>query len=229
MNKPVIIAVVVIVLAAGGFFGYQSMQQSTPSSNTNTTSESGDTNESQRTITKSSIAALIAAGGDVTCTFERDTDTGTQWGTVYVADANMRGDFTATEASGSNTMHVIRDDEWQYAWGGPLAAQQGVKMAITAADANANTNQQGSFDTNEDIDFSCQPWNADTTLFTPPADVTFQTMGDMMLGTGANTADSSDTTNDSPSAETPTNPNCSMCNQVPAGDSRDQCLAALGC
>jgi len=129
---------------------------------------------------------MLQSGQTVKCTYNLTTDKATQEGTVYTANGQTRMDITmAFSAEGRETTtasHIITTGQYQYLWGD--ASPKGTKIKMTPEDVEKMKNQaqdqsdvanrsQG-IDWNQKMDFSCQPWQADQSVFQPPSTVQFE-------------------------------------------------------
>lgn len=237
MNQTsIIIAIVALLAIGGGYVVYTGMNSSTEL--TPQTNERVDVElEGDSEISNSTFRALLAAGRSVKCTFEQAIEDGMQTGTVYLASGRMRGEFTVSgSAQGDYTMHTIKDGDWMYSWGGPMGEKQGIKMQATSeaqgsVAANTNTESKQNIDLDKEMDFSCSAWRADTRVFDIPSDVTFQDFSAVMPGALDINFNANSNLNVNVNTNSSVTPqvNCAVCNQVPEGASRDQCLQALGC
>lgn len=182
------------------------------------------------------FAQLMALGKNYTCTFDStDEDAGSRTsGTVYVAESGdkLNGVFTMhSETETEKQMYVIRDGEYNYMWSSDM--EQGYKVKINPEDDQLfagqtdDSDESTSFDENQQVDFHCRPWSVDNSMFVPPSTVQFMDMSAhmqmMMDQSSTQTAPQTTTAPEAGSA------NCGMCDQVPAGAARSQCLTALGC
>ena len=155
------------------------------------------------------MAGLIASGQSVACNFQKQDASGSQSGTVYVAQNKMRGEFNVSDPSSGNfLMHMINDGEYSYSWGGPFGENQGMKMKASAGQGASR--RQGP-DLQEEMEFDCQPWTADAVQFTIPSNVQFMEMG----GT--------------PGIPDMRQLQCAACDGMTEGPERQQCQQALGC
>lgn len=154
-------------------------------------------------------------GKDVTCTFTRNDEAGTMNGTVFVArDGRMRGEFQMENPQfGSITMQVIRDGAYGYTWGFP-SDTQGTKVELDDSGKPVKENDKAGID--DPMEYRCAPWRVDVSKFVPPASVQFQDLSVQMRQI-------EDAMGDIQAKQ------CGACDQVPAGASRDQCRASLGC
>ena len=130
----------------------------------------------------SSFTRLMAAGQSVECSFEKKD--GSQKGTMYVAGEKLRGEFLMKEGGSEYTMHMIRDTEKMYTWGGPMGEGQGMIMPVSMQGRSPMGGPQTA-NMDEEMDFTCKPWSADAGQFQPPSDVTFQDLGALMSGLAA--------------------------------------------
>ena len=128
----------------------------------------------------STFSKLMAAGKSVQCDFQKKD--GSQKGTIYVSEAMMRGDFQVKQGATEYPMHMIRDPQNMYTWGGPMG--EGMGMVMPAAMGQSGSPMAGSQSNNMDevMDFTCQDWTADPSKFETPPDVTFQDLSQFMSG-----------------------------------------------
>jgi hypothetical protein len=247
MNNK-IIAVIVVLLLVVGVGGYVLMkkapsQMGVPQLGQSQTSAP----QASSGTTQSTLRSLLAGGGSVKCSFT-NTASGTngETGTIYVSGGKMRGDFQTTENGTVMGSHMINDSQYTYTWNDQ--SKQGYKFAIpspqpaasstttepssTPTSTNSTSGQGPNMD--QPMNYSCQAWATDTSVFTPPADVTFSSFTMQNLPTGAGSAAPSAGTNAngtnasgapamSPSAE------CGLCQNYPAGAQRNACLTQLHC
>ncbi len=174
----------------------------------------------------SSFAELVRLGKSYHCTFDTTDDAGNATsGEVYVAQSGdkVNGDFELTQADGvTHQANVIRDGEYNYIWS--TMFDQGFKSKIVSEDdsffsSSEKSGDQVGFDEDADVDFDCSPWRVDNAMFVPPAEIKFADFSAQMEVH----LDAAEEAQDKMKAS------CSVCDQAPAGASRDQCLQALGC
>ncbi len=84
-------------------------------------------------------------------------------GTMYVADAKMRANFTTTS--------MIDDGSYLYVW--TKGATKGLQLSAVSSVSGSAIASNGGFDTANPFSFSCSNWATDATVFTPPTSVTF--------------------------------------------------------
>jgi hypothetical protein len=209
MGKGVIIALVVGALILAGVGGYFAMNRSGDTSD-DLNSATGESTKQSRTLRE-----LLGLGSNQQCSF-KDTETISE-GVMYIAGERVRGDFTTEFEEKRIGSHMISDGENVYIWVDNEA--QGFKMPLSSLDDLSDENgvfDRDTYDIDKEVDYECRGWVVDETKFSLPSGVNFQDISAIMnnpLGTGPS-LDSLD---------------CSMCDSVPAGEARDQCLSVLGC
>jgi hypothetical protein len=201
------------VLAVGAYlFTRQPNSVTNTSQTTDSMVETSDANSFSGTFSD-----LLARGQSYTCTFsESDNDGNTTKGNVYVAAGGDRfnGEFELVQPTGTLQSYIIRDGEYNYIW--TAGQSEGIKTKINPEDASLfGDSEETPVDENEPVDFDCAPWTVDNSKFVPPANVSF--------------IDFSDTMAEMENVMEENEIDCSVCDQIPAGESRDQCLQSLGC
>ncbi|HCR81070.1 MAG: hypothetical protein UY13_C0002G0095 [Candidatus Pacebacteria bacterium GW2011_GWB1_47_8] len=214
MNKNLLLLGGLIVAGAIGAFLFlkKPTLPGTPSSGTQTMS--------------ASMAQLLGMGKDYMCTFDTTDEAGLHTtGTVYVAaqGRKMHGDFMMTQADGTQMQtFVMSDGEYSYIWS--AAQAQGMKMKLDPEDDQLIPQSQGeaeqaALDQDQPVDFNCQPWRPDNSKFVPPSNVEFTDFSAQMEMMQKQTE----------MMQEDSGANCAVCDQMPAGEARTQCLASLGC
>ena len=235
MNKTTIgiIVGVLIILGIGGFVISRS---NTPALNQPSGVSSLPTSDQAATSSgEMSLKALAAAGRPVSCTFaDKGTDSEST-GTVFVANGKVRADFNSTtSAGGQNTIqgHMISDGQFSYVW--TSLSTTGLKMSATGT-AGQSSNSGASIDQDKKLNYTCQPWPADSSQFDLPKGITFS---ELTLPTGlvpppvnaeGNAGASNSATGGASGATDVKAQACSACDLIPAGTSRDQCKKNYGC
>lgn len=165
MNTKVIgIIVAIVVIAAGVWYFTQNKGESGETKNESLSTDAEEQLEKENT----SIKELMARGRDVVCTYD-SADTGR--GTIYASSGRARGDFEVKTDGKTSMGHMISDETTGYFW---MEGQtSGMKMMMNKTDQSSSTSNQG-VDPNKNYDFSCDPWRADASVFTPPTNVQFQ-------------------------------------------------------
>lgn len=189
--------------------------------------QSANPQASQSSTQNKSLFDLLSMAGSQKCTFSDSNSSGT----VYISDGKMRGDFQSQNEGKSGVSHMLNDGSYVYIW--TDGQQNGYKMSlavvkqqqaqITESPSNGGSQAQPSQAVNmqQKSNYSCDPWSADSSMFTVPTNVTFTDYSSMMQGAGASTQQGSQVKGSAAI--------CAQCNQAPAGSARNQCLAALHC
>jgi hypothetical protein len=177
------------------------------------------TTQTQNTTLKN----LIAMGGSNKCTFSSSTQNSQSDGVVYIANGQMRGDFTSVAAGKTIQSHMIVKDNTSYIWSDTAA--QGFKMSFDAMATQNDANPQASVDPNAQVAYSCSSWGTDANMFVLPTNITFQDMSSLIpKGTsGANGTVQTGTSAQGVSAQ------CGACDAAPDAATKAQCRAALHC
>jgi hypothetical protein len=219
MNKKtgiVIAVVILLLLLLGGGVFLMTKKSQTPTTKTEQPAAQNTTPETAQGTLKS----LLANGKSVKCSFDNSaSDSAKSSGTVYVASGKMRGDFQVTSAETTTVSHMIVDSQNSYLW--TDNSKQGFKFAVNQQEPTGTTSgtsggSQGP-DINQTVNYSCQDWSPDNSMFNLPSDITFSafTVPTVPVVTGASTGNTSS--------------QCAVCDNIPAGTARDTCKAQLNC
>ncbi len=214
-NTLIIVAIALVLLLGGGAFMMMNKSASTDGTGSNTSGFKSTTGGSN-TASKS-LKDLIMGGVAQKCTFSASGTTGES----YVSGGKMRSDYSTTAGGNTVAGHMIVDGTTSYMW---MDGQQtGYKMTYDVNEADVpeapeGQGQQG-LDVNQMMDYTCTPWVANGSMFSPPADVTFTDFSAMMPSAGTGTAPAAG--NAMPNA-------CAACDSL-SGESKTQCLTALNC
>lgn len=212
MNQKMMIGIIIVVVLIIGAVAFIMTKQPANGPGTSTVDES------------QSLASLLA-GGSQQCDFDYLVGETQSQGTMYIANGMARGDFSAAAQGRTIVSHMIIRDEMMYTWQDGVST--GVKLSTAAGTTDdSQADAQQPFDVDQALDYDCRSWSADSAQFELPTDVTFTDFSAIVGGNaGADAALPADDAGDG--AATPSQ--CAACDQVPAGESRDACLATLGC
>ena len=83
----------------------------------------------------------------------------------------MRGNFTSTINGILTNTSMIHDGEYLYAW--TSGASKGLKLPAASSVSGSAIASNGGFDLSTDLSFACNPWTENTSVFTPPASISF--------------------------------------------------------
>ena len=128
---------------------------------------------------------LLGLNEDITCDFEYvspDTNAAVA-GTVNIAAGNIRADFEMEQAGEVYQSHLIQTDQMIYTW---TESSQGTFAFASSLEAEAQTANGGSptvdrsLNMSQSVDYDCQPWGSDDSLFVPPSDIEFQSQAELL-------------------------------------------------
>ena len=191
MGLQKIVVLCVVVLAAGvGWYLYTHEQDTVTRESVSEVPGGADTN---KTVEKDeplsglgSFAELIALGRNISCDFSyvsADTN-GAVAGTVYIAGEKMRGDFDMEQAGQLFESHMIDDGEFAYTWTvssqGTFAFKSPVMDSEASEEAESSVPPSRAVDMDHEVEYDCQTWRVDESMFIPPSDVEFVSP-DMMM------------------------------------------------
>lgn len=224
MKKPAIwIILGVIVVALIIYFATMSGDNST-SNQTVDSNQTQNTNEQaqmEASSTPASLKELMARSSSTRCEFSASEDSNNSSGVVYAANGKARVDFSSTTNDKTTSGHMIMDNEMAYTWIDGQA--KGFKVSTaTAMSAQPNQPNEKQFDPEKKLDYRCENWSGDSTIFTVPANIEFTDINAMMPSAQGGVQGSMTPSTPTQSAQ------CAACDQAPEA-SRAQCRAALGC
>lgn len=183
MNKKLLAIIIAVVLIGGGVAAYMLTREkaSDESGASIRSSLSESDNDGLVDEAVGSIRSLFNAGKSQVCTYSN----GEESGTLYITDGNLRADMTSTNpehpASG-----MIMTKEKQYFWDATTKEGYITQFSPDQNETTDTTNGETEYQSEDtqDIDheynYSCQKWNVDGSLFTPPADIQFTDMAALM-------------------------------------------------
>lgn len=123
------------------------------------------------------FADLTKRGGDWVCTVDHSTVVSETDGQVYISGKNIRGEFSVDAPYvGNVSINMIADGSDVYTWSSMMA--QGVKAPQSSIDKDdTDTQTSGQFvDSNQVLNYDCQPWARDDSKFAIPA-ISFMEVG----------------------------------------------------
>lgn len=177
-NKKVVLIIVGIAIVAVG--AYFLLARKSP------TSPSSPNNESEEmTEVKGSIKGLLSKGKSQKCVFENESGSGTLY---FSSTGKMRGDFDATVDEKPTKTHMIVDGTTSYIW--VEGEKMGFKTVFDTSDMDVDTSdlettvQSGSIDADTEANYKCGLWITDTSKFSPPSEVDFQSFETMYTSGG---------------------------------------------
>lgn len=226
--KNLLIIGTVVVLALSGSWYLWSMQNTTSEDLQNTMSPPidplntpADETSDTTTDSKNTFANLFGSGKSQSCNYSYESDDGQVLsGTVYVDSDKMRSDYEMLQADETIKGSMIQNDGYMYIWASNMPEGIKIKYDIEAAleDAKNNndvnpTQNPAPIDPNMEMDFDCDNWNPDDSVFTPPSSVTFRDVSAMMQNIPTNLNEGN---------------NCAICDSL-QGENKTTCLEQLKC
>lgn len=250
MNKYIIPAVATsfLIIVVGGFAYWQNNQSSSSQLGSGVTSDLVQNNDKDSSFMNLKMTDLLNTEMSYHCTFSSQTDPqNASSGEIYVAQKGqkMRGSFMTKMSDEPDVEgNILRDGQYQYIW--QTGENEGMKLLITESDndifsidnddENDDFNQMedetfedDSVDESADMNFSCLPWKVDEAMFSIPSDINFVDFQAQMDELNSSLPVFNDELiNDFGTDEEPSD-TCAICDQVPAGQAKQECMSALGC
>ncbi len=170
---------------------------------------------------KGSLKNLLALGGSQKCAYTVTENGITSSATIYLSGEKMRVDSQTTTNGKIENARMLFANKIMYVWGDGMP--QGIKMPIPDANTPTPQNTQGTVqmvDLDKEMNYSCSPWSADASYFTPPTSVKFMDISQMInqavpTGSGSGAGDVQAM-------------QCGACDSLSEPD-KTQCRQALGC
>lgn len=206
MNKGIIISIVIGILAVTGVGAAAIATRQNVSTSTEVTTETETSPSPESTAQKKTLKDLMGMNNQQ-CTI---TLAGNHTGEFYISSGKVRGNFAIVAGGQSIGTHIIVNSEAMYMWvdGQSTGYKTDINAMATPATGAANT----SVDLNQEVEYSCEPWNVDASFFVLPSSITFTSMSALMpSGNATNKA-----------------AQCAACDQAPES-ARAACKTALSC
>ena len=222
MKKTVLLAASIVLLAAG--CGKASPTTSTAPSSSVQTNTAAQTTDTQPTQGQGTFKDLMAMGTSQQCDADFTSGQTSSHGTIYLASGKMRGDFSSQNQGNTIQSHMIVKDQTVYNWTEGAGMDMAFKTPVATSTASQGASQSQGANVDQQVNYSCQSWTEDDSMFDLPAGVTFSDQASMMQNMMPTPAPSKTPTKTAPSSQN----ECSVCNEVPAG-AKAQCMAAYSC
>ena len=209
--------IIILLIIVGAFFLTKKSAVQTPvtqnQTQTQATEKSPASTNNSQTI-ESSLKDLLTGGKSVACTYSNKLESATINGKVYVANGKMRGDFeTTTSDKVAVKGHMVVDAQTSYVW--TDMSNQGMKVSLNNLPKPTGT-KSNTPDINQKMNYTCENWNADASVFALPSNITFREITiPSVPSIGAAAGDLSS--------------QCGVCNNVPAGPGREACRTQFSC
>jgi len=110
------------------------------------------------------------------CTFMKDDGASTINGALRIAEGKVRGDFDiklSDKDGGSFASHLIIKDDVSYSWTSIQPIGWKTEVAKSAEGGESQSDQAQLVGINDKAAYTCNPWNANLTVFDLPSGITF--------------------------------------------------------
>ena len=133
--------------------------------------------KSEPTKSSGKLTALLGQKKNLRCTFAQVTPAGKSSSVFYTDGTNILIQSTMDEDSNIETNMLLKGKQY-YVWNKP--ENKGIKMVIEETPEVSTQTAQGPLETLEDVEFKCEDWKLDATIFEAPSDVEFfETQGEL--------------------------------------------------
>ncbi len=167
--KTILSVLLAVVVVVGGYFALRTAPQTA-----NAPVESSDNANK-----KMAFADFMKSGGTYKCTVNQSVNGVDTKGTTYLDNGMIRGEFSNKIQGYNIDVTFIVREGFTYTWTSmmPNTGFKSKVMMGSTSGSNAGTSGSYSFNAEQIGDYDCQPWNADTSMFTIPANITFTSTG----------------------------------------------------
>ncbi|HUY62797.1 MAG TPA: hypothetical protein VMV50_03380 [Candidatus Paceibacterota bacterium] len=120
----------------------------------------------------SSLNYLIGLKQNLQCSVYTVGTTPYRTGAVYIANGELRADFTTTVSGQTLKSSMINDGTYLYVW--MEAGTYGTKVLAASSVSGSVMASHGGVDPTTNVNFACNSWTPETSVFMPPSNITFQ-------------------------------------------------------
>jgi hypothetical protein len=184
LQKIVVLCLIGIIIICGGWY---LLSQDEDGADT-TERELSDADE-EVLSGQGSIRDLFGMGRNIRCEYTyNEIETGMRGsGVSYIAGQRLRVDSDLVQDGQTFESHVINDGENLWTWTQTNEGMFAFVTNVDETDTNFETydsdtpSVEGNANTLEDdVEYSCRPWNVDASIFVPPSDIEFSNPTQMM-------------------------------------------------
>lgn len=168
-SLPIIIVLIVIVLALVGWFVWGKGKTGTPGGNQQEAQE-----QTQGESFSGKIKDAFMKNVPLKCTYKMDDN---NFGTGWIKNKRYYGEITASGKQG----FIILVDNCMWTWNKD-EKDKGVKMCFEVEEGKSIWDEMESQDNQFNDDYNCSPSVVNDAVFTPPSDVKFVDLDEMMKG-----------------------------------------------
>ena len=136
-----------------------------------------------------SFVSLMGLGSSVRCEFTSTSEGQSTEGVFYTDGERFRVNAVAQAEMSTFDSNIINDGAFTYVWGSSPEGAMAMKMSNEtntdvdvpeAAGYSYTQTQSEQFDVEKEVQYDCDWWDVDESLFVPPADIDFMDMQAMM-------------------------------------------------
>lgn len=176
-------------------------------------------------IGQGTLGDLLALAQNLECTIDYQKDVVVS-GTYFTSQGKMRGDFVVPSDQGEIISSLIMRDNTMYTWSEINGQKYGMQFDLAelavAKETGKAPETREPVPIDAAVNYDCKPWvQVDGSIFEPPSDIIFQDFSNI-LNQGMEFGTIYEETNGAASQ-------CELCAKVPAGEGRDECMAAFSC
>ncbi len=191
MQKIILIIIGIAVVGGGAWY----FTQDSPSQEigNNTTEERGTVEKLDEEVDKKlsglgSFANIMGFGDNIRCEFKSTFEGQTSEGTMYTDGERFRLESTMEGPGiGVMTSNMINDGSYSYTWGSSLNGSMAIKVAnpedevgIDNDFGHIDDSEESYFDFDQQMEYDCDRWGVDDSVFIPPSGIEFMDMEAMM-------------------------------------------------
>ena len=163
------IAVLIILGAAGAYLINANKGQDRAPQQTTTTREAPQ----KSTTAGTSLIDLLKSDESTQCNFNYDDGDGSTAGVVYIHNSRMRADVSSLIDGVESEINMVRKDNLNYIWGTSFPENTGLVFESELDDLETNEQYQNYFDFERQVDYNCQSWTVEESIFETPDNVKF--------------------------------------------------------
>lgn len=230
MKKTKLISIFLLILISVFATGCTKQLKEKAGLGTDGGKDSGDKVEN----VKGDLMDVIKLGKPVKCTGSVDSEEGTMNMTVYASGKKSYSEMEVNSEDGEFKMYTVYDGDWMYMWsdmkGSPEAESMNIATKMKVSDLEDMAKDMptaGDYDSEgseevqafrKELNYKCRVWVPNPAKFTPPSDIEFMDMTQMMESFA-----------DPENMENMMESGCEMCDLIQDASQRAECKAEMGC
>lgn len=181
---------------------------------------------------KGGLADVLKLGKPVKCTGTYKSEEGEMSMTVYASGKKSFSEMEVDSEDGKGKIYSLYDGEWMYMWSDFQTEDESMNIAtkmkvsdiedmakdMPDAEDYSSQGNQSAQTFNQEFDYKCRVWVPNPAKFTPPSDIEFMDMTQMMQGFM-----------DPENMESMMESGCAACDMIQDAAQRAECKAEMGC